>query len=580
MRYLPAIDGLRAVAVLAVVAYHAGLPVPAGFVGVDVFFVISGYVITRMLAQEHRETGRIDFAAFYARRVRRILPAMVAVVAAVLVASTVLLSADYRMAVVKSAVAAMAVAANFHFQAVTGGYWDASADSMPLLHLWSLAVEEQFYFVWPLLLALLYRFRRAPLVLACLTIASFALAQTWPQEVAFYQMPARFWELAVGGLIAFAPARSRAPYAYAGLALLAVAVMVPLEHFPGTGAIPAVLGAALVIHAAHSGVSVPALQSRPAVYVGLISYSLYLWHWPLLAIARAYSMDPPTLPVNLVLCSVAFVLAALSYRYVEQPFRRNRAPKLKAVGVGVATCLTLAACAGAMGATVHSSDLSARTARDFPNVTFRCHADMSAPAQLPPPDCGTGDVVLWGDSHAYAWRPYADKFGAVTPLTRGACPPSIGKTGVPLCAQFNRLAVERAKQGRVVVMAAAWLRWLNDEHAQETRDGFAAALAAVAPSVQRVIVLGPLPQMPYEARKCIDKGRIDACVMSRAEFDRKAAAGRVFLKTQAARYPNVEYVEPEDYFCTATVCPLMKDGRSLYWDDNHITASAARGFAR
>jgi peptidoglycan/LPS O-acetylase OafA/YrhL len=179
MKHLPAIDGLRAIAVLAVVAYHADLPVPAGFVGVDVFFVISGYVITRMLAREHAETGRIDFAAFYARRVRRILPAFAVVVAVTLALSTVLLVPEYRVAVAKSAAAAMAMGANVYFQATTGGYWDASADQMPLLHLWSLAVEEQFYFVWPLLLALLLRFRRAPLLLGAWPLASFALAQHW-----------------------------------------------------------------------------------------------------------------------------------------------------------------------------------------------------------------------------------------------------------------------------------------------------------------------------------------------------------------------------------------------------------------
>jgi hypothetical protein len=231
-----------------------------------------------------------------------------------------------------------------------------------------------------------------------------------------------------------------------------------------------------------------------------------------------------------------------------------------------------------MGTSIHADDLSARTARDFPAITSRCHADMGDPARLPPADCGTGDVVLWGDSHAYAWRPYAERFGAITPLTRGACPPSAGRTGFPLCAQFNRLAVERAKQGRIVIMAAAWLRWLNDEHAQATRDGFADALAAVAPHVQKVIVLGPLPRMPYNARKCIDKGRIDACVVSRAAFDQKAAAGRAFLQAQAARYANVEYIDPAGFFCNATACPMMKDGYSLYWDDNHISASAARNF--
>jgi peptidoglycan/LPS O-acetylase OafA/YrhL len=578
MKHLPAIDGLRAIAVLAVVAYHAGLPIPAGFVGVDVFFVISGYVITRMLAAEHAETGRIDFAAFYARRVRRILPALIVLVITTLAASSFLLGPVERAALMRSAIASMGVAANFHFQAVTGGYFDASADLMPLLHLWSLAVEEQFYFVWPLLLAVLLRFRRAPVLLGVLALGSFALAQAWPQQVAFYQMPARFWELAVGGLIALAPATSRPVYAYVGLAVLAAAVAVPLDHFPGDGALPAVLGAALVLHAVHGGLRVPALELRPVRWVGLISYGLYLWHWPLLALNRAYSLDAPTLGQNLALCGLAVVLATLSHRYVETPFRKRHATKGRTIGAGIAACLVLAGCAGGVGATIHGDDFGARTAKDFPAITAQCHAEISAPAQLPPASCGTGDVVLWGDSHAYAWRPYAERFGAVRQLTRGNCPPSAGDAHGSRCAQFDALAVEEAQHAKVVVLAEYWERYLHGAREREAREGIESALAAVAPHAQRVVVMGPTPTMPYNPQKCIAKDRIAACTVSRAAFDREATPIRAYLRGLVARYPNAEYVEPVDHFCTATTCPMMKDGRSLYWDDDHISATAARNF--
>jgi peptidoglycan/LPS O-acetylase OafA/YrhL len=571
MKHLPAIDGLRAIAVLAVVAYHAGLPVPAGFIGVDVFFVISGYVITRMLAAEHAQTGRIDFAAFYARRVRRILPALAVVVLAVLAASVVLLGPVDRLAVVKSAVAAMAVSANFHFQTVTGGYFDASADQMPLLHLWSLAVEEQFYFVWPLLLALLYRFRHSWPAMVTLAGASFWLAQTWPQEAAFYQMPSRFWELALGGLIAFLPARSRAVYAYAGLALLFLAIAVPFQPFPGTGALPACLGAALVIHAAHSGVSMPLLQLRPVRTIGLISYSLYLWHWPLLALAKAYRLDAPTLTDNLLLCGVAFILAALSYRYVETPFRRHQATKVRMIGAGVGVCALVAACAGCVGvALAGDTSLATRTALDAPqNAT--CHALYDEAG------CADADVMLWGDSHAKAWLPYAERFGKVHSLVAPGCTPS---TGDPRdnCPDFNARAVQIAKRGRIVVIGGFWTLRSNSPEARVMWSGVTKALAAVAPHVQQVILMGPVPLLPYMPQKCIHAYDIAACSVSRAEYDAKAAKSRAFLKGQAALYPNVRYVEPANFFCNATVCPMMKDGYSLYWDDDHISMSAARNF--
>jgi peptidoglycan/LPS O-acetylase OafA/YrhL len=568
MKHLPAIDGLRAIAVLAVVAYHAGLPVPAGFVGVDVFFVISGYVITRMLAAEHAQTGRIDFAAFYARRVRRILPALVIVVAATLAGAAMLLSADQQMAVNRSAMASMAFAANVHFQAVTGGYWDANAEQMPLLHLWSLAVEEQFYFVWPLLLVVLLRLRRGPWMLAGLGAASFALAQHWGDtEVAFYQMPFRFWELAAGGLIALSPQRSRPIAAYAGLAFLAIAVLVKLPDFPGTGAVPAVLGAALVLHAAHGGLRIATIELRPVRYVGLISYSLYLWHWPLLALAKAYSMDPPPLWANLLLCGAAFILAALSYRFVETPFRRNRAPSFKAIGVGLAACLALAGCSGATEyALLRSDSLSVRTALDGPKESAWCQGvDATCEA----------DVVLWGDSHAKAWEPLAERYGRVHQLTWPGCIASTRHSQNDACAQFNAKALPIARQAPTVILGGFWLRRLGG--IDERRD-FESALAAL--NGQHVIVVGPTPELHVVPQACIRVGDFAPCTIPRAEYDERAAPVRAYIQRILARYPKAEYIDPADFFCTPTVCPMMRDGYSLYWDANHISASAAQGFAR
>jgi peptidoglycan/LPS O-acetylase OafA/YrhL len=583
MKHLPAIDGLRAIAVLAVVAYHAGLPVPAGFVGVDVFFVISGYVITRMLATEHAQTGRIDFAAFYARRVRRILPALVVVVVATVAASMILLVPDYQAAVARSAMAAMGMVANVYFQSASGGYFDSASNQMPLLHLWSLGVEEQFYLVWPLLLAWLLRTRHASRALAFLAAASFVLAQwlgTVSPSAEFYQMPPRFWELAIGGLIALSPECPRRWAAPMGMALLMCAVLVQLPvTFPGVGALPAVAGAALVLLAVHGGLRVRALEFSPLRGVGLISYSLYLWHWPLLALLRSRLLDAPPLPLNLALCLVAVVLATLSYRYVETPLRRRALHKPKAITVGVATCLVMATAAGAVNAHAQSGgSLSARTAQDFP-ANQECNAHADAPAALPPASCGNGDVIVWGDSHAYAWQPYAARFGTVYPLTREGCEPSAGDPHGDLCDQFNAIAVERAKRGRVVLLGGYWLRRFGEPGMSErVRNGVASALAALAPHVERIIVMGPLPVMPYTPQKCLQEWAMHACAMARDTFDREAAVPRAFLQAQARKYSNVVYIDPADFFCTATVCPMMRDGYSLYWDTNHISASAARHF--
>jgi len=568
-KHLPAIDGLRAFAVLSVVAYHAGLPLSAGYVGVDVFFVISGYVITRMLVSE----PRIDLLAFYARRVRRILPALLVVVAAVLALSTLLLGPDQQAKATQSAIASMGMLANVHFQHVTGGYWDGAANEMPLLHLWSLAVEEQFYLVWPLLLI---AFHKRPWVLAMLAIGSLWLAQHWigakDQEAAFYLMPSRFWELAVGGLLVMLP-KSRLGTAPVGLACMAFAVWSEPFDFPGIGAVVPVLGALLVLYAIHSDAKVRILEWKPVRYIGLISYSFYLWHWPLLAIAKAWSFDAPTLTTNLALCALAFVLASLSYHFVETPFRRTNPPKVRAIALGVTACALLAGCAAAVGATHPKDDLAERTRVDFPQAG--CHTQGRDPATLV--DCGEGEVMLWGDSHAYAWRPYADTLGKVFPMTRAGCMPVAGRHGTK-CEQYGNAAAERAKQGKVVVIAARWSRYYGRDGGRMQAD-LGSALDALS-GVPRVLVMGPVPWMRYDPQKCIARGHPERCALSRAEFEANVAPIRKTLQVEVAKHPNAEYVEPADYFCTATDCPLLKNGRSLYWDDDHIAASAAAGFAR
>ncbi len=554
--YLPAVDGLRAFAVLAVVAYHAGLPLHAGFVGVDVFFVISGYVITRMLARE----PRIDLVAFYARRVRRILPAMVLVVVATVALSAVLLPGASQLAVNRSATAAVAMVANLHFQSVTGGYFDAGADRMPLLHLWSLAVEEQFYLLWPLLF-----FLRRRWVFVVVALVSFAFAQYWVQvnpEAAFYQMPARLWELAAGGLLAMSrPSRYGPACALAGAVLLCVAVAYPMPLFPGIGALPAVAGSVLVLHAIHSGVRIAPLEWEPVRRIGLVSYSLYLWHWPLLAIARA---SGPSLTTRVLLCGLAFVLAVLTWRFVETPFRRGTT-RAKAIATGVVACALLAGCTSTMDAVLRrAGSLSVRIALDQP-ADAACHGLEAA--------CDA-DVVLWGDSHAKAWRPFAERYGVVRQLSMDTCLPS-ARHGDGPCSRFNAAALAMAQKARVVVLGGFWLDRLPRP---DGRADFRSVLTALP--TQRVIVIGPLPVMPMWPEDCIASGDIARCNMARAEYDHRAAPVRAFMHAQVAAHPNVEYIEPADFFCTATVCPMLKDGYSLYYDDDHITVSAARAFAQ
>jgi peptidoglycan/LPS O-acetylase OafA/YrhL len=356
LAYRPQIDGLRAIAVLAVVGYHAGVGPSAGLVGVDVFFVISGYLITSLLQRERATHGRIDLLAFYARRFRRLLPALFVVELATVGGALALLAPGVeRLDVTRAATASLLFVANFFFQSHTGATFD-HARHHPLSHLWSLAVEEQFYLVWPLLLGLLLRLRPRALAasIVALAVGSLVLAEVLIRStplLAFYQMPPRFWELAVGGLIAVrVPGQlpdGRA-FAYAGVIIVLATCATPITHFPGLGVAPAVLGTALVLHAVHGssklGLVGAALSSRPVVLVGLVSYSLYLWHWPLLAIERSMHAGESPLGVRLALVACAMVLAWLSWRFVERPFRRAdaRTSNRKVVLAGVTVSVALA----------------------------------------------------------------------------------------------------------------------------------------------------------------------------------------------------------------------------------------------
>ncbi|BCT94069.1 hypothetical protein LYSHEL_30960 [Lysobacter helvus] len=552
IRYRPEIDGLRAIAVLAVVLYHAGLG-GAGFVGVDVFFVISGYLITALLLQEHANTGTIDLLAFYARRVRRIFPAAAVVVIATLLASAVLLSPAQVAEVATSAGAALVFVSNVYFHVNSGGYFDAPAESLPLLHLWSLSVEEQFYLLWPTLLL----FTRSRKVFVVLALASLALAEGWiaqGSDAAFYETPARFWELAVGGIIAASPARALPRWsATAGVIVTLAACAWPMPHFPGVGAVPAVFGAALLIAALHGGATQRVLASQPMVGVGLVSYSLYLWHWPLLALYRATTITQ-TMQVKLLLCGVALLLAIASYRYVEQPVRRMRWPKGRTVGIGAAVSFALALTACGYAWTV-------RPDQRFVAPDRRCHVQG---LEAPVPKCALTEAVVWGDSMAYAWTP---AFPEASSATRDACAPLLDHPDAK-CRAFNARVLAALPKGATVILAARW------------QPGMALAPTLARLQGHRVRVLGPTPQMRKDVPTCIAQHIEAACAVPRAEFDAFAQPILAAMRQAAAPYPNVEVVDLTERFCTATTCPPVRDGQPLYWDTHHVSRAAAEGFLR
>jgi peptidoglycan/LPS O-acetylase OafA/YrhL len=608
--YRPEIDGLRALAILSVVFYHAGIGPRGGFEGVDIFFVISGYLLTWLLLQEKQETGRIDLLSFYARRVRRIIPAAIVVVMTTLILSLALLPSAVLSKVADSAISSVLFCANYFFLHNSGGYFDGPADEMPLLHIWSLSVEEQFYFVWPLLIMAIasLRIKSPKLVVSVCIIASILFAEYLLQknpDMAFFYMPARFWELAIGGFVAMlnTPLVQSRLLALCAIGAIFAGIALPIAHFPGLGAMPVVLGTSVLIWIIHSredlGVVGALLAIAPIRFIGRISYSLYLWHWPLLAIYRTTSVDVGPLS-SLVICGIAGVLAFLTYRYVETPVRTKlrAVTARKVVMSGAIASLTIPI-------TVLAIDhFKVIPDRDFKEQDFATKAETDRspykagcmlkatdpPNKFPGAECTSKHgvspkVAIIGDSYGGAWQPMAWEIAKKLDLSaidysRPGCPAFLGikwnekSVTQPICGDYNVLLAEKVKGFDTVVIGTRWGFTMSDMN----KNGIHAMLAAISPYVRKIYVIGPSPVLHETVPKCIRANRLDACTIQRAEYDRNSEPARNFLKSLPTEFRNVEYIELSDYLCTQTECPPVKEGVALYFDDNHVTYTAARKF--
>jgi peptidoglycan/LPS O-acetylase OafA/YrhL len=511
-KYRPDVDGLRAVAVLAVVGFHA-FPgtIRGGYVGVDVFFVISGFLISSVILTSLSE-GSFTYRQFYARRIKRIFAAPIVVLAACSVAGWfVLLPEDFRQ-LGKHIAAGAGFVSNFAFWS-EASYFDAAADTKPLLHLWSLGIEEQFYIVWPLLLSLAWGRRWRPLALTlAILFCSFALnvvtSRTDP-VAAFYSPATRFWELLVGCCLAYVTVqgldrRKGGDLRSAlGLALIAVAT-IALDRestFPGWLALLPTVGALLVISAGpQAWLNRTLLSNRVMVWFGLISFPLYLWHWPILSFVRIVgeSEHPPReIRVAAVLASI--VLAGLTYRFVERPIRFGAYGSARIA----ALCVLMVAVGGLGYGTYASDGFESRFSLPIQEVArFRYdpREDYRAGTCFLWPDqhetgfkncIGSAEVFLWGDSHAAQLYPALRKaVPGVAQFTKSLCPPFLGADpkGSLHCSEVNNhvlQVIERYKPARVII-AGAW-------SSQDWRrlGGTLEALRKIG--VGRIDLMGPVP---------------------------------------------------------------------------------------
>ncbi|MGE0639813.1 MAG: acyltransferase family protein [Thermoanaerobaculia bacterium] len=633
IRYRPEIDGLRAVAIVTVVAAHVGIPgCGGGFVGVDIFLVISGYLITSLLVSEAEVSGQISLWNFYARRTRRLLPALLTVVLVTLALGGALLGRlnGEVQGLAKSAIASLLLNSNHYFLVTTGSYFDQRSEFLPLLHIWSLSLEEQFYLVWPGCLASLIdrsclkQFRRRVFgTLIAVLLGSFGaniLAMHFSASSAFYLMPLRAWELAAGALLAFLPA-PRPGRAWdtlanllgaSGLALIGAAVWQfdSTTPFPGVAAILPVGGTVLTIVSCSMCPRTLAqrlLAARAMVLLGLVSYSWYLWHWPLLAISRAYRLGMPSLIADLVLGGlVALALAAATYYWIENPLRRGpvvkRLSDFKTVWAGVFASLILVCCAAATGAWAKYSPPSEREAYfsqakvDEPPLREICNNTLGQTAALTPmQDCvlpsGSREVevVLWGDSMADHWMP---AFGAAVEirrsslrqLTRDSCPPLVGvliRHEDPLqpgrCLEFQKSAITeigrlRREAGlKFVVLSALWAALPPSE----VESSLAETLDLLRSAGVRSAVLDSTPQFKWSVPECLLLRGLSGCDLSRREFEVARAPIRRAISLSVAGRSDAAVFDPAEFLCDKAICPAMGESTVRYRDAGHLTASGA-----
>ena len=609
------IQGLRAIAVLVVVAFHAGLPIPGGFVGVDVFFVISGFVISAMLHREQISTGRIRFLQFYLKRFKRLIPALALMVTVTLIISAVVLSSfDYQQNAAKTGIGAMLLAANIVIVRTTGEYFGLAADTNPLLNTWSLSVEEQFYLVFPALIALGWYFARrnvklraAPfLIISAVAVLSVGLALagsidlTFPGAgtiLGFYSPFTRAWEFAVGALLALVLAKGKAQFSsrltsvmgLVGIGMLVASLWLITEAtiFPGPWTILPVLGTLLLLLSGTSNNPVNrVLGTRPMVRIGDWSYSIYLWHWPFIVFATYLWPFSPYAAFLAAVISLAPAVA--SYHWVEQPIRQrvtdNRIYTIKLITFVTVPPILLAGLVG-VTATFYWQpkylsgekpsyvlgdlfpDESAR--KQLQELRFPCD-DADA---LYPIYCGQTQpgkpvqVAIIGDSHADHLFP--GLVGALldTNVAHYALPATLPiADGGDMSRLIDRVVQDAAIE--IVVVNAFWAQY------KIPVDELAQTLDALTQAGKKVFVTDDVPDFPFGADQCkyglsplLPIGR---CTQGYKDFAQKYAAYYPQLEVAVNQVPGVELLNTAQYFCDLDTCSMTIDGTLVYADGNHI----------
>jgi peptidoglycan/LPS O-acetylase OafA/YrhL len=619
-KYRADLDGLRAVAVLSVIAFHLSKnAVPGGYLGVDIFFVLSGYLITQIIWREALNR-QFSVARFYERRVRRIMPALLALLIVVSAVSIVLLLPIDLTGYAKSVFASLAFVANLYFFRGEG-YFERLAMEKPLLHVWSLGVEEQFYILFPLIVVLCIRWRRSallPLTTALVLlslIANFFSNYMLAISAGFYFLPLRAWEIGAGALLALAPPAKQISGAWLRqvLAFLAVALLIfglSLKARMLGGLIPialwVVLGTTLAIHLGTAGGNwlTRGLSNPVLSWIGLISYSLYLWHWPILVFAWYYLLRPSLTPLETVIAvALMFAMATLSWRFVERPFRNRSMPigiVLRWVAGG---CVVVAAASAAILISQgFPSRYSAEVARinAVVGTEYRCNLQdyvrfgasrgcLLASSSRNPDDA---TVALLGNSHAQMYSPLVEDIlrdnhqaGILVPLNACLPMPDYNLSWCMDYAAKNLTALEGLPRVRVVILAMTWVRWqtmYTPAGPVSKEDSSKFLLASLDRLIQQleqrgktVVLVGPISPPMWDSASIVARELAFHHRVAEPLFISDSS----FMELQGdviAHYASRDdmiFIRPDRIQCQMGRCDYFRNGEALFADDNHLAVA-------
>jgi peptidoglycan/LPS O-acetylase OafA/YrhL len=654
--YRSDIDGLRAVAVTSVVIFHA-FPgwLPGGYVGVDIFFAISGYLISRHIIESLGQQ-RFSLLDFYTRRIKRIYPALIIVLIASLAAGLVVMASGELIQLSRDALASVLFVANVYFY-LTADYFSQGASASPLLHLWSLGVEEQYYIVWPIALFVLWKYTNRRLAVALivlamlLSLASSLLLSSSHATAAFYLPVTRFWELLFGSILAWfdvmgvnalssgrilfwlprgAGVRVRDLVGIAGLALIGASVLLcdPKVVFPGWRAALPAGGATLVMAAGCAAwINRRMLSLRPFVYCGLISYPLYLWHWPILVFVRLLSSGSPSTASLLLAIAAAVVLSACTFNFIEAPARFSRPARRHPVLVASALFGVM------MGIGVSSYAIS----RDdglpnrFPDATFGANEQgwvytNDCKKRFPDSDfcmMPSGDasrtVALLGDSHANEYyeglsSALAGQDTGLFAVGSGNCPPFYGVDihlggYVKNCAGLFESVLDyviKSPDIRTVILSSyaissikggldydesGAIKLVSAEGEGSGEGNLAIYLAGLERTLRRLTAAGKnvvyvldTPELDFDPNTCVRRPvqfSVRApCAISREKVDHRLTGVQIEIEATLDRFPQVKTFNPLPLLCDAENCYARRGMKFLYADRDHLSSDGSRYMAK